>query len=64
MQSEVGHRITEDRQRGRSYGVGYEKDHVAVDDATRLAYIEVMADKQKPTVIGFISRAVAWFNGQ
>ena len=33
----VGHRITGDRQRGRSYGVGYNKDHVAVDDATRLA---------------------------
>ena len=60
----VGHRITGDRQRGRSYGVGYDKIHVAVDDATRLAYVEVQADEQKPTVIGFLSRAVAWFNGQ
>ena len=33
----VGHRITGDRQQGRSYGVGYDKVHVAVDDATRLA---------------------------
>jgi transposase InsO family protein len=60
----VGHRITGDRQQGRSYGVGYDKVHVAVDDATRLAYVEVLADEQKPTVIGFLSRAVAWFNDQ
>jgi hypothetical protein len=33
----VGHRITGNRQQGRSYGVGYDKVHVAVDDATRLA---------------------------
>jgi transposase InsO family protein len=49
---------------GRSYGVGYDKVHVAVDDATRLAYVEVLADEQKPTVIGFLSRAIAWFNSQ
>ena len=61
---QVGHRITGDRQQGRSYGVGYDKVHVAVDDATRLAYVEVLADEQKPTVIGFLSRAIAWFNGQ
>ena len=59
-----GHRITGDRQQGRSYGVGYDKVHVAVGDATRLAYVEVLADEQKPTVIGFLSRAVVWFNGQ
>ena len=60
----VGHRITGDRQKGRSYGVGYDRVHVAVDDATGLAYVEVLADEQQPTVIGFLSRAVAWFNGQ
>ena len=26
--------------------------------------MEVLADEQKPTVIGFLARAVAWFNGQ
>jgi len=60
----VGHRITGDRQQGRSTGVGYDKVHVAIDDATRLAYVEVLTDEQKPTVIGFLSRAVAWFDGQ
>jgi transposase InsO family protein len=38
--------------------------HVAIDDATRLAYVEVLADEQQATAIGFLSRAVAWFNGQ
>ncbi len=60
----VGHRITGNRQQGRSCGVGYDKVHVALDDATRLAYVEVLADEQMPTVIGFLARAVAWFNGQ
>ena len=60
----MGHGITGDRHRGRSYGVGYDKVYVAVDDATRLAYVEVLVEEQKPTVIGFLSRAVAWFNGQ
>ena len=60
----VGHRITGDRQQGRAYGVGYDKVHVAVDDATPLANIEMLADEQKPTVIGFLSSAVAWFNSQ
>jgi len=60
----VGHRITVDRQQGRAYGVGYDKVHIAVDDATRLAYVEVLADEEKPTLIGFLSRAVAWFNCQ
>jgi transposase InsO family protein len=60
----VGHRITGNRQQGRSTGVGYDRVHVAIDDATRLAYVEVLADEQQATAIGFLSRSVAWFNGQ
>ena len=45
-------------------GAGYEKVHVAVDDATRLSYVEVLADEKGPTTVGFLTRAVAWFNGQ
>ncbi len=30
----------------------------AIDDATRLAYVEVLADEQQATAIGFVSRAV------
>ena len=59
----VGHRITGNRQQGRSAGVGYDRVHVAIDDATRLAYVEVLPDEQQGTAIGFLSRALAWFNG-
>ncbi len=34
------------------------------EDATRLAYMEVLADEQQATSIGFLSGAVAWFNGR
>jgi transposase InsO family protein len=37
---------------------------VAIDYATRLANVEVLADKQQSTAIGFLSRAVAWLNSQ
>jgi len=60
----IGHRITGNRQQGRSTGVGYDLVHVAIDDATRLAYVEVLEDEQQGTAIGFLSRAFAWFNGQ
>ena len=58
------HRITGDRQQVRFFSVGYSTIHLGVDDATRLACLEVLADEQKPTLIGFLSRSVAWFNGQ
>ncbi len=56
----VGHRITGDR-RTRVRGIGWEYVHVAVDDATRLAYVEVLADEQGVTVTQFLWRALAWF---
>jgi len=60
----VGHRITGNRQQGRPTGFGYDRVHVPIDDATRLAYVEVLADEQQATSIGFLSRSLAWFNGQ
>jgi hypothetical protein len=38
--------------------------HVAIDDATRLAYVEVLADEQRSTTVGFLARAVGWFSEQ
>jgi len=43
----VGHRITGNRQQGRSAGLGYDRAHVAIDDATRLAYVEVLVTSTK-----------------
>ena len=58
----VGHRITGDR-RGQSNkrGAGWEYLHVAIDDASRLAYSEILSDERKATAIAFTRRAIAWF---
>ena len=61
---QVGHRITGNRQQGRSAGVGDDSVHVAIDDTTRQAYVEVLPQEQQATAIGFLIRAVAWFNGK
>jgi len=58
-----GHRVHGDR-RTRARGVGWECVHVAVDDATRLAYVEVLANEQVPAVVGFLGRAVASFTAR
>ena len=47
---------------GRKRGtVGYEFVHVAVDDYSRLAYAEVLADEKASSAIGFLRRAVAFY---
>lgn len=43
--------------------VGYDYVHVAVDDHTRLSYVEVLADEKGQTCAGFITRAGAFFAG-
>jgi transposase len=40
---------------------GWECVHIAIDDATRLAYAEVLPDEKATTAIGFLRRAVAFF---
>jgi transposase len=63
----VGHRITGavgKRQAGyhaNKGNLGWEFVHVAVDDATRLAYVELLEDEKAITAIGFLRRAVAFF---
>jgi transposase InsO family protein len=56
----IGHRITGDR-RSRVRGIGWEFVHVAIDDASRLAYVEVLADEGGATTAKFLWRALAWF---
>jgi transposase InsO family protein len=41
--------------------VGWEFCHVAVDDATRLAYVEVLGDERGATAVGFLKRALAFY---
>jgi len=45
----------------RRYSLGYGYVHAAVDDHTRLAYVEVLNDEKATTATGFTQRAVAWF---
>jgi transposase InsO family protein len=35
--------------------------HVCVDDATRLAYVEVLPDERATTTVEFFERALTWF---
>ena len=55
-----GHRITGDRRDTR-YGAGWEYVHVAIDDHSRLAYVEVLRDERGDTTAAFLRRACAWF---
>ena len=45
-------------------GIGYDYLHVAVDDHSRVAYIEALPDERDLTCAGFLHRAVAWFREQ
>jgi transposase InsO family protein len=56
----AGHRVTGTRA-GQRKGAGWERVHVAIDGATRMAYAEVLTDERKQTACGFLERAVAWF---
>jgi len=62
IQGGAGHRAHGSRRRSPRGG-GWEFVHVCVDDATRLAYVEVLADEQAITAIGFLRRAVAFYRG-
>ena len=50
-----------DRAGKRRNTVGYEFVHVAVDDYSRLAYAEVLADEKAVSAVGFLRRAVAFY---
>jgi transposase InsO family protein len=63
----AGHRVHGQRRLQRSpvkdgkRTVGWEFVHVCVDDATRLAYAEVLPDEKAATAIGFLTRAIAFY---
>ena len=58
-----GHRATGDRTK-RARGVGWEVMHVAIDDATRLVYAEILPDERALTTTRFTLRALRWFAAQ
>ena len=71
IQAGAGHRMTgrqhytprlTDRAGRRRGTAGWDYVHVAIDDATRLAYAEVLPDEKAITAVGFLGRAIAFFD--
>ena len=59
----VGHRIA-GRRTGvvnRHIGIGWEFVHVCIDDASRVAFVQVMADQRKESAVAFLEAAVAYY---
>jgi transposase InsO family protein len=54
-------RLQRNRRRDGRRIVGWECVHVCVDDATRLAYVEVLADERASTAVAFLRRAIAFY---
>ena len=54
----VGHHIIGDRC-GQKRGVGWGFLHVAIDDASKLAYAEVLPDERQGSAVAFLERALA-----
>lgn len=55
------HRVTGNR-RDSVEGIGWEHLHVAVDDASRLAYTEVLPSLGREDAAAFLTRALSWFD--
>jgi len=50
-------------QMGRHTGLGWSVVHVAVDDHSRLAYVEELADERPETAVAFLGRALEFYAG-
>ncbi len=67
---QVGHRITGDRTRqsstrgvrsGKSWGAGWEFVHVCIDDASRVAFSQVLPDEKKQSAVAFLKAAITYY---
>ena len=58
-----GHRIS-GRGQGRSHRVGWDFVHVAIDDASRVAYVEILADEKQESAVAFLRRTVSWMRAR
>jgi transposase InsO family protein len=58
----VGHRITGNRTgQSNSRGVGWEFVHVCIDDASRIAFSQILPDEKKHSAVAFLEAAVACY---
>ena len=59
----IGHRISSDRTgQSRKRGTGWEFLHVALDDASRLAYTALMQDEKQDSAVRCLENTLAWFS--
>src|SRR5258708_6814465 len=59
----IGHRITGDRTgQGNSRGIGWEFVHVCIDDASRLAFSQIMPNEKKESAVAFLKAALAYYH--
>jgi transposase InsO family protein len=67
---QTGHRITGDRRKqssrrgargGEKWGSGWEYVHVAIDDHSRLAFVDVHPNEQASSAVAHLRAAVAWY---
>jgi transposase InsO family protein len=56
-----GHRVAGRHGTRRTRRPGWEYCHVAIDDTTRIAYVEILDDEKGPTCVGFLRRAIGYF---
>jgi transposase InsO family protein len=56
-----GRRLADYKAQTTHRGIGWDYVHVAVDDATRLAYAEELSDERAGTAVAFLERALAFF---
>jgi transposase InsO family protein len=59
----IGHRIT-GRYSGvlnRHHGIGWEFVHVCIDDASRVAFVQVLVDQRKESAVAFLEAAIAYY---
>lgn len=58
----IGHRITGKRTGiASSRGSGWEYVHVAIDDASRVAFCQILPDERKESAVAFLKAAVAYY---
>jgi len=58
----IGHRITGDRTgQSNSRGIGWEYVHVCIDDASRIAFSQIMPDEKTESAVAFLQAALAYF---
>jgi len=58
----VGHRITGDRTgQSNSRGIGWEYVHVCIDDASRIAFSQILPDQKADSAVAFLRAALAYY---